>query len=123
MKLNKFHTGWNSIERMREKKKFKSSIKIDKVFKNKGRLSMKKIKKSKGLKKISLQIKKNFESQTRNNESEEWLSTISPNNIEKNIINDDEITIKFTDEIQKDIDQSLKKEKNKTKKMKIKNKN
>jgi len=108
---------------MREKKKFKSSVKTDKVFKNKGRLSMKKIKKSKGLKKISLQIKKNFESQTRNNESEEWLSTISPNNIEKNIINDDEITIKFTDEIQKDIDQSLKKEKNKTKKMKIKNNN
>lgn len=63
---------------------------------------MRRIKKLKDLKKFTLQLKDNHGSQTRNNESEEQLSTINPNNPGKNVLEDDEITIKFTEDRRED---------------------
>ena len=63
---------------------------------------MKKVKRNKDVKKLTLQIKESLKNHTRNNDTDNWtideLSTISPLHAKKNIINEGEISMRFTDD-------------------------
>ncbi|CAI2375116.1 unnamed protein product [Moneuplotes crassus] len=115
-KLNSF----SSTGDKKKQKKIKISAKGDKPSKNKikakkystsdenakSKCSMKKLKKFKDLKKFTIQIKENFENQTRNNESDDCLSTINPNNPEKNVFHNNDITIKFTEDLREETNEN-----------------
>lgn len=73
---------------------------------SRGKVRNKLKKKEKKNQKVKILLKEHQRSHTRNfDDSEkctiEELSTISPNNAKKNIINDGEISIKFTDDQRK----------------------
>lgn len=63
-------------------------------------------------KRVTLQLKDNFKLPSRNFDDTEGgtieeLSTISPHNAQKNILNDGDISIKFTDDNRKDMDEKF----------------
>lgn len=109
----KVHTGWNSTERNKEKRKFK--IKNSKTHKklktkvisgsqekHKNSIKAKPKKSLKTLEMTQKDLKKMFAKATRNQDSWdkltlEELSTISIRNANKHEFNDDEFSIKFTD--------------------------
>jgi len=107
----KLHTGCNSTERKKEKKKLKVhgtkriKTKLYSGSQEKRKASIKaKIKKStKALDTIKIDLKNNFKNHTRNKDDSENgtiedLSTIIPRNAKKNQIDDCDLSIKFTDD-------------------------